>query len=516
MIKVFQSMFILFFILLPSISNAEDLPLFFESIRQESFFPNGMKEWKLKKNIKEENSFFFQWENSSNHEITLKYRNATPNTIQGVFQGMGEEIDKNIKEVGGNIVTMNDFFAVILINDSQWNHSVNLLYGTPEGAYLWKYKVPNTFETDYDNYIAAITSVAREHQYDVALKYGNVVMGRWGTPVHEFAELLAVRNDPRAQAVYKNLLQTSPSNYDAQMEYASVTKNPEEAIQSARIVQRDAEEESLLNASAKILNKDIPSVSSYPLMGSKDKGLTVILIPLEPCNPWLLDEIASTYERITAIPVVVRRLPANWSVPQPSRSAYRPYLEKIASNIWKTESDFHGWSLSKLKEEIMNKAKEEGPQAVTSINQLFKKMEEAGGYQWDAEPIMNWLSHAIVPYFSKDPNTMVVGITELDIFSRETNFVFSLFGGRKDSPVSILSYAKMRAKLTGENQSRKRLTERAAKELVPASLKKLNIPRSMDPSCPYSYSSGLQRLEEKTLNLSQPVQKEIERIKNSI
>lgn len=129
---------------------------------------------------------------------------------------------------------------------------------------------------------------------------------------------------------------------------------------------------------------------------------------------------------------------------------------------------------------------------------------------------MSWLSQAIDPYFSKDPNTMVVGITELDIFSGETNFVFSVYGGLNSSPVSIMSYAKMRAKLTGENQYRKRLTERAAKELVPASLKRLNISRSMDPSCPYSYSSGLQRLEEKTLNLSEPVKKEIERIKNSI
>lgn len=51
-------------------------------------------------------------------------------------------------------------------------------------------------------------------------------------------------------------------------------------------------------------------------------------------------------------------------------------------------------------------------------------------------------------------------------------------------------------------------------ELVPASLKKLNIPRSIDPSCPYSYSSGMQRLDEKTLNLSEPVKKDIERIKN--
>lgn len=515
MSKLIQTIIFLSFLFLPFISSAEDLPIFFEDIKQEKFFPNGINEWKLQKNIEGENYFLLQWENSSKHEITLKYRDATPNTVQAVFQGMGEEIDKSMKAVGGNIVTLNDFFAVILINDTQWHHSVNLLYGSPEGAYYWKYKVPNTFETNYDNYIASITSVSRKHQYDVAAKYGNVVMGRWGGPVHEFAKLLASKNDPRTKDVYKHLLQTSPSNYDAQIEYTNITKNKEEAGQSARIVERNAEEESLLNTAAKILNKDIPANSSYSFLGTKDKGIEVILLPLEPCNPWLLDEIARTYEKITSIPVVIRRLPVNWTIPEPSRSAYRPYLEKIASNIWKTKSDFRDWSLSKLKDEIMNKAKEEGPQAVTSISQIFKKMDEAG-YQWDAEPIMNWLSQAITPYYSKDPNTMVVGITELDIFSGESNFVFSVFGGRKNFPVSILSYAKMRAKLTGENQSRKRLTERVAKELVPASLKKLNIPRSMDPSCPYSYSSGLQRLEEKTLNLSEPVKREIEKIKNSI
>ena len=514
MLKVFQKMVLLIFLFFPIILNAGGLPSFFEFIKHGAFFPNGMNEWKLQKNIEGENYFFLQWENSSQHEITLKYRNASPNTIQAVYQGMAEKIDKNIKEVGGNILTLSDFFAIILINDTKLNHSVNLLYGTPEGAYLWKYKVPNTFETNYENYIGKITSVAREHQYNVVLKYGNVIMGRWESSVHEFAKLLATQNDPKATKIYKNLLQTSPSNYDAQIEYISITKNKEEAIQRARIVERDAEEESLLNASAKILHKDVPSISSYPLLDSKDKGLKVILIPLLPCNPWLLGEIALTYEKITTIPVVIRRLPVDWTVPQPSRSGYRHYLEKIA-NIWKTKSNFGDWSLSKLKEEIMKKAKEGGPQAVTSINQIFKKMEKVG-YQWDAGPIMGWLSQEIAPYFSKDPNTMVVGITELDIYSGETNFVFSLFGGLKDSPVSILSYAKMRAKLTGENQSRKRLTERAAKELVPASLKRLGIPRSMDPSCPYSYSSGLQRLEEKTMNLSEPVKKEIERIKNSI
>ena len=508
-------MVILVFLFFAGYSSGGDLPPFFDAAEQASFFPDGMGEWKLKTNVKQGNDHLLEWKNASRHEMTLRYRAAGPNTITAVYKGMGEEIDRKIKQTGGTILILKEFFAVIQINDTRRKHSVNLLYGTPAGVYFWTYKVPNTFGTDHGAYIAALEFAARKHQYDTALKYGNVVMGRWGGPVHEFARLLAQKKDPRAESVYRILLQTSSSNYEAQIEYAAITEDSRAAEQSARIVERGAEEESLLSTAADILNKDIPELSSYPLIGPEDKGLKVILIPMAPCNPWILEEISKIYEKITTIPVSIRRLPIDPPVLEPSRSVYRPYLEQIASNIWKTKSDYSEWSLSTLKSNIMKQAEKEGPQSVISIRRLFEKMDETG-YQWDAVPIVDWLSKEVAPYFSGDPEIMVVGITGLDIYSGEANFVFSLYGGLEHSPVSVLSYAKMRAKLTGEKQSRKRLMERTAKELVPASLKKLKIPRSMDPFCPYSYSSGLQRLEEKTLNLSEPVKMEIEKIKNSI
>jgi predicted Zn-dependent protease len=514
-ILFYKLLFVICLSSFPLISNAAIIPPFFDSIEYEEFFPNGIKEWISQKNSTQEEQHLHQWTNTDGHTIILKYRQATPNTIEAAYKRLGDEIDNSINKVGGNVLTINEFFAVILINDTESTHSVNLLYGTPNGAYWWKYKVPITFKTKYNEYIRKISFTARKHQYDSALGYGNVIMGRWGTPIHEFAKLLADSNDPKTIDVYKKLLQTSPANYDAQIEYTSITSNEDEAVQCAKIVARDAEEETLLNASATILGKKIPSISFYPLLQAKDTGLKVILVPLTPCNPWLLNEIAIAYEKITTIPVIIRRLPVAWKAPQPSRSAYRPYLEKIVSNFKETKSDFNDWSLVQLKEELIQQAKKEGPQAVTSIKQLFKKMDKAG-YQWEADTILNWLSQSIVPFYSKDKNTMVVGITELDIYSGETNYVFSVFGGYEGSLLSLMSYAKMRAKLTGENQSRKRLVERIAKELVPASLKKLGIQRSLDPSCPYSYSSGLQRLEEKTLNLSAPVKKEISKIQKSI
>ncbi len=509
MIKNIVSVFCL---LLPVMSFADDLPAFFDSLKYESFFPGDFKTWKLNAKISEEDLTSFQWINENNHELKLKFRIASPTTIQNIYGSFANEVDELIKKKGGQILKVSEFLAVVLLNDSESNQSINILYGTPEGAYLWKYMFPKSYKFNFEDYIGKVSLSAGEHQYKTAFKLGNVIMGRWGNPIHEYAKILLQTSDSEAETVYHHLLRTSPFDYEAHVEFISLTKDKDKKIESAKIVKRGAEEEELLNTAAQILNEKIPSLDFYPLMSKKDAGLKVILIPLSPCNPWLLKEIADTYESITTIPVVVRRLPVKWELPPPSRSVYRRHLEQIASKIWPTKADFTDWSLSKLQEELMKQAEREGPQAVLYLKDLYKKIEQEGG-QWDIDPLVLWLSNALSSYFTDDPDTMVVGITETDVYSGDSNFVFSTYGGREESPVSILSYARMRAKFTGESQSRRRLVERAAKELVPASLKRIGIPRSMDPTCPYSYSSGLDRLDEKTLTLSDPVKEQIKRIK---
>lgn len=109
---------------------------------------------------------------------------------------------------------------------------------------------------------------------------------------------------------------------------------------------------------------------------------------------------------------------------------------------------------------------------------------------------------------------MYVGVTEADIAGEETNFVFSAFDPSLRPGVSILSYNRMMTKSTGEPfESRKRLTERIAKELVPASFKILNLPRAGDPTDPYSYSDGVARLDQKSLTLSDPVREALDKFR---
>lgn len=113
-------------------------------------------------------------------------------------------------------------------------------------------------------------------------------------------------------------------------------------------------------------------------------------------------------------------------------------------------------------------------------------------------------SRILKRYRSGDARTMYVGITEANIYSGDNNYLFS-YGGSKPG-ASILSYSVMRAAaFSWTSPSKRRLIERIAKELVPASLKQLKIRRSTDPRDPYSYSSGLKRLDQKTFILSDHV-----------
>jgi len=147
------------------------------------------------------------------------------------------------------------------------------------------------------------------------------------------------------------------------------------------------------------------------------------------------------------------------------------------------------------------------------VNNLINKAKEEPG-QYLIDPYLDRFCDIIAEYRSADSNTMYVGITETNIYSDNNNFVFSSGRTSGKSPASILSYYMMLAKtLDEEFESRQRLTERIAKELVPASLKQLGIPRSTDPTCPYSYSSGVPRLDQKTLKLSSQVRRALRKLK---
>ncbi len=94
--------------------------------------------------------------------------------------------------------------------------------------------------------------------------------------------------------------------------------------------------------------------------------------------------------------------------------------------------------------------------------------------------------------------------------------MFSVSTTHPQSHVDPMSYCMMQGKTTAlAFDSRLRLVERIAKELVPASLKQLRVPRSTDPACPYSYSSGVERLDQKTLVLSDETKQALSKLRDT-
>jgi hypothetical protein len=72
----------------------------------------------------------------------------------------------------------------------------------------------------------------------------------------------------------------------------------------------------------------------------------------------------------------------------------------------------------------------------------------------------------------------------------------------------------MMANMTGERyQSRKRLAERLAKQLVPPTLSTLGVPRPPDPTDPYSYADSVERVDQKSLTLSGPTRDALDKLR---
>jgi predicted Zn-dependent protease len=248
-------------------------------------------------------------------------------------------------------------------------------------------------------------------------------------------------------------------------------------------------------------------------LGKGETGLQLILIPLEPCDVWFLEEVSGTYKKITDIPVKIRRLKEVWNLTAPDRIPYQRAIQEMLVRMKGQNIDFTDWKKDGYVEELKKTAESKDALTKYYVKDLVHKVEKETG-QYFADPYLDWFSRILEKYRSNDDRTMYVGITGINIYSGDNNFIFSLHTTGRESQASVLSYYMMLARnLSEEYESRNRLTERIAKELVPASLKSLKIPRSTDPTCPYSYSSGISRLDQKTLRLSEPVKNSIERIR---
>lgn len=440
---------------------------------------------------------------------------CAPSICETVFKNFLSVSNQQATRSSGNFIAVTPFEYRVRLKGGAGD---DFLYVSrlSSSILIWNYggqfdaSASDAISRYFDNVHAQIN----RERYDQALAGGNVELGRWNTPLREHAEqLLKDGRKPEALAVLANIVATAPTDYHSQLMLAANTSDVSVAQNSARVVRENAESQELITRSARLLGETDPASISPPFLGTGERGLQVILLPLGPCDLGLLAEVSNIYTGITKIPVKVMRFKESWQFGLPDRIPNRRQIQQFIAQIKGSRPDFAGWTLDRYRTELVAASNSSDALTRFSVQKLIGALGPTAG-QHTVDPYLEKLGDIVAKYRSDDLRTMYVGVTEANIASGDANYVFSTMVDRPDGSVSILSYHMMLAKtLDADYESRRRLTERIAKELVPATLNALRIPRPADPSDPFSYSSGVERLDQKTLHLSKPTEVALEKFR---
>jgi len=384
------------------------------------------------------------------------------------------------------------------------------------GVMVWRYQETPGRELPPD-YFERLRAIVNRDRFEEAVLAGNVATGNWAPEIYELAKA-RLKDGRRDEAVFplKVLQTTAPTYLEAQLELAALTGEPEEKRKIITAVYDNAEDPALQEKAAALLNRPVPKAAELPLISRDPKGLQVVLIPLGRADVRLMADAAKLYQGITGIPASLARLPEPFLFERPERVADQRILQNAilkSKNQSAASANFSGWTFNQYEAELMKSVAGGSALARYKARAFLDQAAKRDG-QYASDIHATRLAGVLAPLRSPDRKVIYVGVTEANIYAGDSNFVFSTGGVVNGAYIGLLSYSMMTAAaLDQPNQSRKRLVERLAKELVPATLKGLDIARPADPSDPYSYADGVTRLDEKRMELSPPTKAAIDRLR---
>jgi predicted Zn-dependent protease len=482
----------------------EGMPEYFELILENK----DKKFVLLKKEMEDSWHHHLYLSRNSGETISIEKFLATRTQAPSLWHNLTLHLSEKIKKDNGIFLELNENCLEAEMHKEKFNVKY---YGfiLPDSIVLFTYTLKDDTNPDLCSNFNLLEGLINRWRYEEAVKSGNVAMGQWGFAVHRYALNTLKTDKQKAAEIYKNLLETSPFFYEAHLEFASLNDH-ENAKKNYKIIVSNSENETIVNEALKALKVEWNPLSSHPILGSEETPYHLVLIPLEPCNPHILSDAAEKFKLITGIPVSIQRLKEKWEPGEPQRFFNRLSIEQFLASKLDVKVNLSEWEKEDFLEKLDELSQKEDPISKYYTTLAIKYINENKG-QYDATKLILNLHEAVNKIDPKDNKTLYVGITETDLFSKENNFIFSYHINWQGTQLSLLSYNRMLAKNTGEAfESKDRLTERIAKELVPASLKSLGIPRSKNPACPYSYSSGVERLDQKTMKLSEHVAEALE------
>jgi hypothetical protein len=386
----------------------------------------------------------------------------------------------------------------------------------PGELVLWTLAQTNPVSNNImQSYQDGLVGVVNRARFELSEARGELPFGRTGDASRAYAESLLERGSHQeAVRVLKEVITTTPQDYKAQIEYARNTEDTDASRSSAKIVLENAESPELIAAAQRILTLDEKEQSSPPPVSKAEGGLQVILVPLQPCDLQLIKEASAVYSQITGIPVQIRSFPGDWDWGSFDRISNQRAIQQIIVQNEGSNIDFSTWTLFQYEEELKKLGAKADPITRYRVKEILNAADGQG--QYSLANRLNTFYSALSQFKSSDPHTVYIGVTSVNVALGDANFNFWAYVGQSGHKVGLLSYYMMTASQSGQpSESRNRLSQRIAKELVGVSLNILGVPIPSDPRDPASATNSVQRIDEKGVTLSQPTADALAKIKQS-
>jgi len=393
-------------------------------------------------------------------------------------------------------------------------NSYSFIAKLPNSVLISSYSERLDRHVDANSFLTELKTAVDHQRYDQVERAGQVQVGLWSGAIHNYASwLLGKGKKDDAVGVLKILVAAAPFEYQAHAELTDNAHDSAVARGSAAIVYDNAEDSELVSKAGRYLGQTNLEFAALPVLENDNGGLHVVLIALPECDLKVVGEAARLYENAMGIPVSIRRLAEPWEYGVPTRIPDQRRIQQVIIQKRGPNINFGGWDLARYRSELLKTVETSDALAKFSMEGFVAKLDSRPG-QYDAGPLIESLASILAKYRPHDARAMYVGVTGTDIFSGDTNYLFSsgaIIGG---AATTILSYSRFSAKMTGERyESRKRLAERIAKQLVPPTLSALGIPRPADPTDAYSYADSVERVDQKTLTLSTPTKEALDKFR---
>jgi predicted Zn-dependent protease len=325
--------------------------------------------------------------------------------------------------------------------------------------------------------------------------------------VFEAADAFAAAGQlSKADGYYAGGLSIQPHDFEHHLAYAELLGREQKLdlkkVQAGIIV-KGCEDGGLVAKAQALIGTPPVEVTPFEADKLRVEQATIVLVPLGDVDLYLLQQEQSRLHEDLGIDVQIHTLPVK--LRDPARStlllqaeAFRSQLQQIHeksqpeySKILQaghlTEDDLSDDAKAlKLFSELLRSAGQ--PEQAQQIEYLLAHANE----QWAAEDMLSDLLAAVPRNTSNF--IRVIGVTNEDIFSQKTNFLF----GWTQGPCAVVSYRRFMASFEGEVPNRERLLRRFHFQCLSSAGRVFGIPPCTDPTCPRCYPHDLAEEDAKS------------------